>query len=102
MRVITLCVLTFFANFCVGQSDTSIVYLAKDAHETSKDSAYSFIRFYRQNNLWHGEEYYSKNGRLKSKGDYTEKSVKMPIGNFDNYAETGKLDFTATYNNGKP
>lgn len=26
----------------------------------------------------------------------------MPIGNFNNYTEMGKLDFTASYNNGKP
>jgi hypothetical protein len=89
-------------NFCFAQTDTSIVYLAKDAHETSKDSAYSLIKFYKQNNMWHGKEYYLKKGGLKSEGDYGDKSAKTPIGDFKNYTETGKLDFTASYNNGKP
>src|SRR3954468_16559508 len=102
MRLITLCVLTFFTSLCFGQSDTSIVYLAKGALETSKDSAYTYMQFYRQNNLWHGKEFYLKNGRLKSEGDYTEKSVNTPTGAFNNYTETGKLDFTDSYSNGKP
>ncbi len=102
MNLPILFIFMCLCNFCLAQSDTSIVYLAKDSHETNKDSAYTFIKFYKQNNVWHGQDYYFKSGQLKSEGDYADKSVKIPIGNFNNYSETGKLDFTASYNNGKP
>lgn len=102
MKLNILIIFLCLSNFCFAQSDTSIVYLAKDAHETIKDSAYSFIKLYRQNNIWHGKEYYLKSGILKSEGDYSDKSGKVPISTFMNYTELGKLDFTVSYDNGKP
>ena len=101
MKFTTLCIFTYLCNFCVAQSDTSIAYLAKDGHETSKDSAYTFMKFYRQNAEWHGKEYYSKNSVLKSEGGYADENTKTPTGSFNNYTETGKLDFTALWTNGK-
>ena len=89
-------------NSSIAQSDTSVVYMAKDGHETTKDSAYTLMKFYQRNNVWHGKEEYIKNGVLKSDGDYGDKSVKTPIGKFNNYTEDGKLSFTALYDNGKP
>jgi antitoxin component YwqK of YwqJK toxin-antitoxin module len=102
MKLIHLCFFLCFNNFCNAQSDTTIIYVSKEGQLTSKDSAYSFVRFFKQNNLWHGMDYYIKNSLLKSEGNYADKNLNTPVGKFNNYSVTGKLDFTASYNNGKP
>ncbi len=99
LKFFSLFVILF--NCCLGQNDTSIVYYAKDGHETTKDSSFAFIKFYKQNNGWHGKEYYTKKGILKSEGDYANKDVETPMGTFNNYDETGKLAATILWNNGK-
>ncbi len=101
MKQTILFLFVFLYNFCFAQTDTSILYYAKDGHETTKDSTYNFIKFYKQNNVWHGKDYYLYNGVLKSEGDYADKSAKTPLGNFNNYNEKGELDYSASYNNGK-
>lgn len=90
-----------FCNCCLAQTDTLNYYYTKDGLETIKDSAYAFVRFYKQNNVWHGKDYYVKTAMLKSEGDYAGNNVKTPLGTFNNYNEEGKLDFIATYNNGQ-
>lgn len=103
MKVIlltTLCAV-FTCSFSFGQSDTTLVYYNKDGRETTKDSAFARMQFYKQGNMWHGKEYFTKTGIVKSEGNYAEKNVTTPVGDFDNFSEDGKLDFKASYNNGK-
>lgn len=101
MRLIILLVLDCLCSNLIGQSDTIAAYLAKDGGETAKENAYTQMRFYKVNNTWHGKESYLKSGVLKSEGDYADSNVKTPIGTFNNYTETGKLDFVATYTDGE-
>jgi len=92
----------FISGLCFAQSDTSYYYYTKDNHQTIKDSAYAFVKFYKQGDVWHGKDYYVKTGKLKSEGNYADSSVKTPLGLFNNYSEGGKLDNVSTYTNGKP
>jgi hypothetical protein len=85
-----------------AQSDTTYKYFNKNGVETTKGAAYTYVKFYKKNDLFHGEEHYAKNGVLKSDGSYTEMNFNTPVGNFNNYGEDGKLDFTGRYDNGKP
>ncbi|MFT3934964.1 MAG: hypothetical protein QM726_15165 [Chitinophagaceae bacterium] len=96
------CFVLLCCNCSFAQSDTSYVYLLKGGGETSKDSAYTVVKFYKLNNAWHGKETYVKNGVVRSDGEYAENNLKAPLGTFNNYTEAGKLDYTASYNNGKP
>jgi hypothetical protein len=89
--------LVFFALtvFCIqktsfAQSDTAIVYLTEFG-DTTKQNAYTYTKFYKQDNLWHGKEYFIKTGILKSEGNYREKNFDHPVGAFKNYNEKGVL-----------
>ncbi|TDH24608.1 hypothetical protein EXU57_14810 [Segetibacter sp. 3557_3] len=86
----------------LSQSDTTIRYYGKSRKETTKDSAISYVKFYRQANLWHGVEYYTKGNVLKSEGDYNETNVETAVGSVNYYLENGKLDYTIDYADGKP
>jgi len=99
-----LLVAAFLALVCAhsfSQSDTTYKYLSAAAKETTKDSAVSYIKFYKEGHLWHGAEYYTKKGSLKSEGNYAQPSLETASGSFDNYSEDGKLHFTAEYVDGK-
>ncbi len=87
-------------SFC--QTDTTFIFVAKDGHQTTKDSAYNCVKMYRLNNAWHGKDFYMKTGVLKSEGDYADNSIKTPVGSFNNYSEDGKLLIVASYTDGKP
>jgi hypothetical protein len=103
MKLKILGFLLFLSQVCLAQSDTTTVYYTKEGRETTKDSANTFIRFHRLNDVWHGREYYAKSNALKSEGNYAEMNVKIPIGDFNNYYETGSLEFAASYfPDGKP
>lgn len=84
-----------------SQSDTTIKYYGKNGKETTKDSAVSYVKFFRQANLWHGMEYYTKRNILKSEGDYNEANLETAVGSVNNYKEDGKLDYTTEYVDGK-
>ncbi len=98
--------LVFVAAFAwvtsFSQSDTTTRYYAKNGKETTKDSAVSYVKFFRQANLWHGMEYYATRNILKSEGDYSETNLETAVGSVNNYKEDGKLDFTIEYADGKP
>jgi antitoxin component YwqK of YwqJK toxin-antitoxin module len=85
-----------------SQSDTTIKYYGKNGKETTKDSAASYVKFFRQANLWHGMEYYTKKPVLKSEGDYNETNLQTAVGSVNHYKEDGKLDYTIEYADGKP
>lgn len=102
MKLIFLVILTSITNFCFAQSDTTYFYFTQTGANTNKDSAHSYIKMYKQNGVWHGVGYYTKNNILQSEGDYDDSSVNIPIGTFNNYKETGALDFKASYIKGKP
>lgn len=102
MKSILLFVSVIVSLCCMSQTDTIISYLAKGGGETTKENAYTEMKFFKINNSWHGREYYIKNGVLRSEGDYADSNVKTPLGLFNNYTETGKLDYVATYTNGSP
>jgi antitoxin component YwqK of YwqJK toxin-antitoxin module len=86
---------------CFGQQDSSVTYINKEGKETTKDSAFLYGIFTRDDNLWHGKTYYAKNNLLQSEGDYAEMNFKTPVGLFNNYKDDGTLDNTSTYDNGK-
>jgi hypothetical protein len=100
MKSLLLFITILLTQHGIAQSDTVITYLAKAGGETTRENAYTEIKFVKTNNAWHGREYYIKNGVLKSEGDYADSNVKTPLGIFNNYTETGKLDFIASYTNG--
>jgi antitoxin component YwqK of YwqJK toxin-antitoxin module len=85
-----------------SQSDTTVKYYAKNGKETTKDSAISYVKFFRQASLWHGMEYYTKRNILKSEGDYNETNLQTAVGSVNIYKEDGKLDYTVEYADGKP
>ncbi len=58
MKIKLLCLFICVSAYCHAQSDTTLVFFAKDGHETTPDSGYTQIKFYKQNNVWHGKEYY--------------------------------------------
>jgi hypothetical protein len=84
-----------------AQSDTTIRYYGKNGKETNKDSAVSYVKFFKQANMWHGMEYYMKRGILKSEGDYNEMNLGTAVGTVSNYKEDGKLDYESEYSDGK-
>ncbi len=85
-----------------SQSDTTTRFYDKNGKETTKDSAISHVKFFRQASLWHGMEYDTKRNVLKSEGDYNETNLATAVGSVDHYKEDGKLDFTIDYADGKP
>jgi hypothetical protein len=85
-----------------SQSDTTIKYYGKNGKETTRDSAVSYVKFFRQANLWHGMEYYVKRNVLKSEGDYNEPNVQTGVGTVNYFKEDGKPDYTVEYVDGKP
>jgi antitoxin component YwqK of YwqJK toxin-antitoxin module len=89
------------ASPSIAQTDTTIKYYGKNARETTKDSAFSYVKFFRDANLWHGMEYYTKRNVLKSDGSYNELNFDSPVGNVSNYKEDGSLDYTAEYIEGR-
>jgi hypothetical protein len=95
---------TLFAAFAFistfSQSDTTIKYY-KNGRETTKDSASSYVKFFKQATLWHGIEYYSKNNVMKSEGDYSGTNLLTPISSVNNYKEDGVLDYTTEFAEGK-
>jgi antitoxin component YwqK of YwqJK toxin-antitoxin module len=90
----------YFPSF--SQSDTTIKYYGKNGKETTRDSALSYVKFFRQANLWHGIEYDTKRNILKSEGDYNETNFQTANGSVNNYKEDGQLDYTVEYADGKP
>ena len=76
-----------FSHICSAQKDSSIIYFNKEAKETTKDSAYTYVIFTKNNDLWHGKVFYSKNHLLQSEGDYAEMNYQTPMGTFQNYKE---------------
>lgn len=103
MKIFLFGIFTILASMCsIAQSDTTVQYFSKAGKETTKDSAFSYVKFYRQDNLWHGAVYYMKTGRIMSEGNYVEMNFEKPTGSFNNYKEDGKLDYTAEYVDGKP
>ena len=101
MKPVVLCFFILILNTCFAQSDTTFFYYKLNGVATVKDSAYAVVKFYKQNGVWHGRDYYVKTNMLKSEGDYASDNTTTPLGLFNNYNEAGKLDFTASYNNGK-
>jgi antitoxin component YwqK of YwqJK toxin-antitoxin module len=89
----------YFPSF--SQSDTTVRYLSKTGKETTKDSAFSYVKFYKHSDQWHAAEYYMQKGTLKSEGNYEQPNFDTPVGSFNNYKEDGKLDFTSEYVDGK-
>ena len=101
MMKLTAVLLLLIANPCLAQSDTSLIYLNTASTITTKDSAHSVMKIYRENNSWHGKEYYLKNGILKSEGDFENNSIDKPVGSFKNFNEKGQLDHIVSYVNYK-
>jgi hypothetical protein len=84
-------------SIAIAQSDTTYFYLGKTG-ATTKDSAHTYIKFYRDGDAWYGKAYDSKTDRLSSEGHYKEVNYKTPIRTFKNYAADGNLEDVATYN----
>jgi hypothetical protein len=94
--------LTVFACLSsFAQSDTTIRYYGKNGRETNKDSAVSYVKFFKQANMWHGVEYYMKRASMKSEGVYNEMNLGRAVGTVSNYKEDGKLDYESEYADGK-
>src|SRR3982750_1644357 len=85
-----------------SQTDTLLKYYGKDGKEIVKDSAVSFVKFFKRSNLWHGMEYDLKKNILKSEGDYNEANLATGVGGVNHFNEDGKLNYTMEYADGKP
>jgi hypothetical protein len=85
-----------------SQNDTTVKYYSKDGREVAKDSAVSFVKFFKQSGMWHGVEYDLKKNFLKSEGNYNEANLATAVGGVDHFNEDGKLDHTIEYSDGKP
>lgn len=85
-----------------SQTDTTTRYYNKNGRETTKDSAVSYVKFFRQASLWHGMEYDTRKNVLKSEGDYNETNLQTAVGSVNNYKEDGTLDYSIDYADGKP
>src|SRR3954465_9716594 len=83
-------------SITIAQSDTTYFYLGKTG-ATTKDSAHTYIKFYKDGDAWYGKAYDSKTNRLSSEGYYKEVNYKTPIRSFKNYAADGLLLYVATY-----
>lgn len=91
--MIVLCIIS---NISFAQSDTVIVYFNDEGISTSKDSAVTYMKFFKQSNIWHGVEYYAKTQIVKSEGNFAD-DRKTPVGKFKNYTAKGELDYEANY-----
>lgn len=91
----------FLSKFSIAQSDTLYRYFSKSGEEAGSDSAFFYLKLYKQDNQWFGREYFKKGNTLKSEGNYLDKEGKIAIGSFKNYNDKGKLDFIAEWANGK-
>lgn len=91
----------FVYSSSYSQTDTSYKYFLKTGKETTRDSAYSMIKFYKEGNLYHGTELYVRKGNIKSEGSYAQPNTKTPVGSFKNYNEDGKLNSVREYVDGK-
>jgi hypothetical protein len=100
-RCLLLALLAAVSIPSFSQADTTIKYYGKNGKETTKDSANSFVKFFKQAGLWQGMEYYTKGGSLKSDGKYNEMNLETAVGSVNNYKEDGKLDFSGEYVDGK-
>ena len=85
-----------------SQSDTLVKYYSKDGKEVAKDSAASFVKFFKQSGMWHGMEYDLKKNLLKSEGDYNEANLATGVGGVNYFKEDGTLYYTIEYADGKP
>jgi hypothetical protein len=102
-KIFLLTIVAAFAGITsFAQSDTIIKYYSKDGREIGKDSAVSFIKFYRYANQWHGMEYDIKKNYLKSEGDYNDTNPATAVGGVSHFNEDGKLNYTMEYSDGKP
>lgn len=101
MKLIPI-LLLFISGRCLAHTDTSLVYLNKANTTTVKDSAFSVLKIYRENDAWHGREYYLKNDVLKSEGNFESNSIDRRIGSFKNFTDSGQLDFVVSYENYQP
>jgi len=84
-----------------SQADTIVKYYSKDGKEVPKESAVSFIKFFKQSGLWHGKEYDMKKNILTSEGDYNETNPATGVGGVNHFKEDGTLDYTMEYGDGK-
>lgn len=85
-----------------SQNDTTVKYYNKDGREVPKDSAFSYVKFFRQSGMWQGMEYDLRKNSLKSKGNYNEASLATGVGGVDHFNQDGILDHTIEYSDGKP
>lgn len=92
-----LFLLCLMAQLSFAQKDTTIIYINKDHKETTKDSAYSYLKFYKQDNDWYGREFYTKGNTIKSEGNYTDSTLTKRTGLYKFYKEDGTLDYTANF-----
>ena len=101
-RIFFLAIVAAFAWIpSFSQADTTIKYYNKDGKEVVKDSAVSYVKFFRQANLWHGMEYDIKKNTLRSEGDYNEANLATGVGSVNHFKDDGTLDYTMEYTDGK-
>jgi hypothetical protein len=67
------------------------------SHITERDSATTYIKFFKRNKTWYGMAYYATN-TLRSEGSYREFDHKTPIGTFKNYSAEGFLSNITIWN----
>ncbi|HEX8460692.1 MAG TPA: hypothetical protein VF623_04660 [Segetibacter sp.] len=102
-KIILLAIVAVFATMSsFSQNDTIVKYYGKAGKEAPKDSAISFVKFYRQSGMWHGMEYDIKKNTLKSEGDYSEANTAAAVGGVNYFNPDGKLYYTIEYADGKP
>ncbi len=80
-----------------SQADTTLIYFS-GYQETTKDNADSYIKFYKQDNVLHGKQYFMRTGTLKSEGNYGEEKNGKLIGPVKYYSEKGILISIQLYN----
>jgi hypothetical protein len=92
MKIIIILMLVFacMQQRSFAQADTTYVYLGYDG-VTTKDSANTYIKFYKEGDVWYGKEYYLPTGILKSEGHYKEPNYLTAIRTFKNYSRKGTL-----------
>ena len=97
--ILNLFVFCMPGQLLLAQKDTTLVYLNMDYKKTTKDSAYSFFKFYKQDNNWHGQEFYVKDNIIKSDVNYTDSTLTKRTDMTKYYKDDGTLDFTGTFRN---
>jgi antitoxin component YwqK of YwqJK toxin-antitoxin module len=81
--------------------DSTVVYYTKTGNECSRDSSGIYVVYNKQGTLWFGKCYHTANGKLQSQGTYAEMNLKIPVGDFDNYNDSGVLENSSSYKAGK-